>query len=151
MPDLAYNKDVRRHYDILEEFEAGIALLGPEVKSVKQGHVNLAGSYASFRNASLWLRNCHISPYAFASPSTRPDPDRERRLLLSKRELVSIATKLHSEGLTIVPLRLYTKAGLIKVGLGLAKGLQKADKRAKLKKREVDRSIRAAVKRRHRS
>lgn len=147
MPRLATNKEARFHYDILEELEAGVVLTGPEVKATKRGGVNLQGSYATIREGSLWLIHCHIGPYKPAADQNPADPRRDRKLLVKKRELASLVGKLSSEGLTIVPVSVYTKAGLVKVALGLARGKKRFDKRATIKKRETERKIRRALKR----
>ncbi len=146
MPSLAKNKEAYHHYAVEEEFEAGIALLGAEVKSAKLGGANLRGSYATIRGGELWLVNAHIAPYRHAANANYV-PDRDRRLLMKKHELISLVGKLGGAGLTLVPLGLYTKAGLIKVSLGLARGKKKADKRATIKRRDVDRRIRQALRR----
>ena len=147
MPSLATNKDVRFSYHILEEFEAGIVLLGPEVKAAKRGDINMQGSYATLRTDGLWLIHCHIGPYKPAAGLNPADPRHERKLLLKKVELDSLVGKLKSEGLTLLPLSFYTRVGLVKVGLGLGRGKKKYDKRQAIKKRESDRKIRNILKR----
>lgn len=147
MPLLATNKDTLRSYEILEELEAGIKLVGAEVKSAKAKNISLKGSYATIHGGDLWLRQCRIGPYKHA-PADAFDPTRERRLLVHKRELNSLVGKLHAEGLTLLPLSVYTHRGLVKVKLGLGKGLKQHDKRALIKKRETDRQIRGMLKRR---
>lgn len=145
MPTLKDNKQSRFDYEILEEYEAGIVLTGPEVKSAKRGQISLQGSYVSLRNEQLWLVHCHISPYQLATTIGTYEPERERRLLLRKEEIRSLIGKLQSRGLTLIPLSFYTKAGLIKVRLGLGRGRKKFDKRAQIKKRETDRKIQKAL------
>ncbi|MFH1171421.1 MAG: SsrA-binding protein SmpB [bacterium] len=145
MPTLAQNKDARFSYHILEEFEAGIVLAGPEVKSAKRGDINLQGSYATIRGNGLWLINCHIGPYQPAAGQNPADPRHDRKLLVSTKEVSSFIGKLKSEGLTLLPLSFYTKHGLIKVALGLGRGKKKFDKRAAIKKRETDRKIRQSL------
>lgn len=145
MPSLKENKQGRFDYEILEEFEAGIALTGPEVKSVKRGDVSLQGSFVSLRGEELWLVHCHISPYRLATTVGNVNPERERRLLLHRHEIRSLIGKLKSQGLTILPLSLYTKRGLIKVRLGLGRGRKKFDKRSQIKKRETERKIQKAL------
>ncbi len=145
MPVVQKNKEARFNYEILEEFEAGIVLTGPEVKSAKRGQISLQGSYVSLRGEQLWLVHCHISPYQHAAASGTYEPERERRLLLRKEEIRSLIGKLHSRGLTLIPLSFYTKRGLIKVLLGLGRGRKKFDKRAQIKKRETDRKIQKAL------
>lgn len=148
MPHLTINPDAKRNYEILDEFEAGIRLGGAEVKSVKAGHVSLRGAYATMHDGRLWLRNCHVSPYRHA-PQNAFDPTRERELLVHKKELASLIGKLQTEGLTLLPLSVYTHRGLVKVRLGLGRGLKKHDKRERLKKRETARAIERAMRQKH--
>ncbi len=148
MPTLATNKYARYSYDIQDEFEAGIVLTGPEVKSVKSGQVQLKGSYISIRNNVPILVNCHISPYKYAKSVQRKyKPTRERQLLLKKSEIKSLIGKGASQGLTLMPLSLYTRGSLIKLKGGIGRGKKKSDKRETIKKRETDRRIRRALKR----
>ncbi|MBI3956477.1 MAG: SsrA-binding protein SmpB [Candidatus Kerfeldbacteria bacterium] len=147
MPTLATNKDARFSYTILEELEAGIVLSGPEVKAAKRGDVNMSGSYATIRSGGLWLVNCHIGPYRPAAGANPADPRQDRKLLVKKFELAGLVGKIQSAGLTLIPLSFYTRAGLIKVGMGLGRGKKKADKRATIRKRETDRTIRRALRR----
>ncbi len=142
MPTLKTHKHALFNYDVLETYEAGIALTGPEVKSAKRGHVQLDGSYVSVRPDGAWLINCHISPYARATAAQQPDPTRERRLLLRASELRSLVGKTRAQGLTLIPLGFFSQRGLVKVRLGLARGRKKQDKRAAIKRREVERDIR---------
>lgn len=134
------------HYDILEKAEAGIVLMGSEVKSVKKQRVNLKGSYVSFHDNAFWLVNAHISPY---QPKNRlgkmSPPLRERKLLLSRKEIDSLNGKVQGGGLTIVPVKVYNKGALLKVEIALVRGKKLFDKRASLKKREIDRKIRSAL------
>ncbi|MDP3964883.1 MAG: SsrA-binding protein SmpB [bacterium] len=147
MPTLANNKEVRFHYEILDEIEAGIVLSGAEVKSVKLGQINLKGSYITLREEIPYLMNCHISPYAKAKGAqTDYNPDRERRLLLRSDQIKNLIGKRLTEGLTLVPLSLYTRGSFIKVKIGVGRGKRKADKRESIKKREVDRNIQRAMK-----
>lgn len=146
MPVLKENKQARFEHTILETFEAGIVLTGAEVKSAKAGHIQLKGAYATLRGNEVWLLNCHIAPYRYATTVLADDPTRNRRLLLTKREITTLIGKLQSHGLTLIPLSFYTKAGLVKVSLGLGRGKRKMDKRATIKKREIDRRIRKALK-----
>ncbi|MDD5566799.1 MAG: SsrA-binding protein SmpB [Patescibacteria group bacterium] len=148
MPTLATNKHARFHYDILDEFEAGIALTGAEVKAVRLGQVNLKGSYVSIHENIPLLFNCHISPYAPAKGNQRHYlPTRPRLLLLREAEIKNLIGKSSVQGLTLIPLSLYTKGSLIKVSLGLGRGKKQHDKRATVKKRETERNIRRALKR----
>lgn len=144
MPTLAENKNARRSFKFLDEFEAGIVLSGPEVKSAKKGSVNFQGSYVSAENGELWLKNFHISPYAPAAFRNLP-PTRPRKLLLKKSEISTLLGKMKTQGLTLIPKNLYTRGGLIKVRIALAQGLKTKDKRDLIKKRDVDKRIRRAL------
>ena len=145
MPTLAINKQALHDYEVLETYEAGIVLLGHEVKSVRQGHINLKGAYATFKQGQLWLTNAHISPYVYAGPMPAYDPTAPRRLLITKKEIKKLLGKLQQKGLTLIPIKVYTKNTLIKLEFGLAKGKKKADKREIIKKRDTDREIRRAM------
>jgi|SRR3989338_7746290 len=146
MPVLARHPRAIFDYDILEKIEAGIELTGAEVKAARAGHVSLKGAYAAIRSGQAYLLGAHISPYAPAGTRLGYDPTRTRTFLLKKNELRRLAGKVESGGLTLIPLSVYTKAGLIKVELGLARGKKKYEKRAAIKKREVLRETRAALK-----
>lgn len=141
---IATNRRARFEYEILETFEAGLELLGPEVKSLRQGRANLADSYAMVRRGEAFLLHLHISPYEQAGRDN-PDPRRDRRLLLHRREIRRLAGQLAERGLTLVPLRLYWKNGRAKVELGLARGKRVYDKRQAIRKRESDRELARAV------
>ena len=135
------NKYFSREYDIIELFEAGIVLSGPEVKACKQGNVSFQGAYCSLgEDGILVLKNFYIAPYA---PAAREqisyEPLHLRRLLLRKHELKKLHGRLSESGVTLVPKKLYTKNRIVKVQIALAKGLVKKDKREKLKKREFER------------
>ena len=144
MPTLAENRQARHDYHILETFEAGIVLTGPEVKSAKAGQVNLRGSYVTIRNNAAWLINCHISPYKPANQQHYP-PTRSRKLLLTKHEVDTLIGKAKTQGQTVVPLSVFSKRGLIKVEIGLVRGKKLHDKRAAIKKRESMRDIGRAM------
>lgn len=144
MPTLKSNGQARFDYDILETLEAGIVLSGAEVKSAKHGNLSLRGSYVTLRGGTAWLINCHIAPYQYAR-QTEYNPTRDRQLLLQKKEISALIGKLKSAGLTLVPLSVYSKRGLVKVQLGLGRGKRKFDKRAAIKKRETDRKIGKAL------
>ena len=144
---IADNRKAFHDYHILETFEAGIALLGTEVKGIREGRANLRDSYARVDNGEVWLFNVHINPYSHRGYVDH-DPKRKRRLLLHKHEIRKLIGKTVEKGLTLVPTRLYFKNGKIKVGLALAKGKQAHDKRETIRRREVDRETRAAVKER---
>lgn len=146
MPTLAENRRARFDYDILEDYEAGIALSGREVKAVRNGQISLKGSHIVFAGGNPTLLNAHISPYAFSGGQSAYDPTRSRRLLLKKREIGYLRGKLEEKGLTIVPLSVYTSGHLIKVKIGLAKGKRLRDKRETIKKRDLDREIKREIK-----
>ncbi len=139
---LAENRRARFDYDILETFEAGIELTGQEVKSVKGGRCNLSGAYAILRGGEVVLLNAEIPAYQPKNAPADYDPSRTRRLLLRREEIKELTGKLHENGLTLVPLSLYTKRGMIKAALGLARSRKKHDKREVLKKRTAQREMR---------
>jgi len=139
------NKLAYFNYKILEKFEAGIVLTGAEVKSVKKGQIDLKGSYVTIHNNEAWLINAHISPYKMASSQKDYDPTRARKLLLKQKEIKSLIGKEKAQGLTIVPISVYIIRRLVKIKLGLARGKKKADKRESIKKRDVNRKIRRAM------
>ncbi|KKR32930.1 MAG: SsrA-binding protein [candidate division CPR2 bacterium GW2011_GWC1_39_9] len=134
-------------YEINEKFEAGIVLTGPEVKSVKSGHINLKDSYAVVKDEEIWLLNTHIANYKNAGDKNY-EPERSRKLLLSKKEIKSLIGKLEAKGFTLIPLKIYLKHGLIKVELGLGRGRKNYDKREVIKRREVEREIQKEIKER---
>ena len=137
------NRRALHDYEILETVEAGIVLVGPEVKSLREGRANLSDSYAVLRRGEAFLVNAHVSPYDKAGRDN-PEPRRERKLLMHRAELSRLGPKLAERGFTLVPLSLYFKAGRAKVELGLARGKKQYDKREALKKREQDREIERA-------
>lgn len=141
MSIIATNKTGLYNYQILEKLEAGIVLTGAEVKSVKLGQINLKGSYVSINKDIPWLIKCHISPYKMSGSQKNYEPTRPRKLLLKKSEISSLIGRLSSAGLTLIPVSVYTKGGLIKLEIGLAKGKKETDKREKIKKREINRRI----------
>lgn len=144
MPSFATNKEARHNFQILESLEAGIQLTGAEVKSIKNGNVSLKGSYVTVQGNELWLLNAHIGAYKPAGQSPH-NPTRTRRLLVRKSDIERFIGKSKSEGLSLFPLSVYSKRGLIKVELGLGRGKKKYDKRASIKKREVERKIGRAM------
>ena len=146
MNELSVNRRARFDYEILETYEAGIALYGFEVKSVKTGHMHLTGSFAVIRNDEAWLLNATISPFQPKNTPLNYDPIRSRRLLLKKSEIKELIGKSSAKGLTIVPLKVYTKRGLVKILLGLGRHKKKGDKRETIKKREAERDIKRALK-----
>ena len=142
MPRLSNNKRARFDYDILDVLEAGIVLTGQEVKSAKTGHAKLQGAFIQIRRGEAWLKNAFIAPYTHAANLDSYDPYQNRKLLLRKREIEKLKKKMDVEHLTIVPISLYTKAGKIKLEIGLARGKKQYEKRASIKKRELDRESR---------
>ena len=136
------NKKARHDYHIIDTIEAGIALKGSEVKSIREGKVSLQDAYARFKKGELWLIGMHIAPYKQAA-FEQPDPRRDRKLLLHKRELKRLFRQTEEKGITIVPLKIYFKKHLVKVELGIARGKKQYDKRAAIaerdQKRELDR------------
>jgi SsrA-binding protein len=144
---IADNRKAFHDYQILETFEAGIALLGTEVKGIREGQANLRDSYARVDNGEVWLFNVHINPYSHRGYVDH-DPKRKRRLLLHKYEIRKLIGKTVEKGLTLVPTKMYFKNGKVKVAIALARGKAVHDKRETLRRREVDRETRAAVKER---
>jgi len=143
------NRQARHNYHLLEHWEAGIALTGGEVKSLRAGQVQLKDSYGMLREGQIYLFNCHISPYANAGYATH-EPDRSRKLLLHKAEIERLEGKVREKGLTLIPLRLYWKDGRVKCELALAKGKQLYDKRETERRREAEATARQAMKERSR-
>ena len=135
------NKKAYHDYFVLETFEAGISLLGTEVKSVKQGKINLKDSYAKVKNGEIYLFNAHISHYKHGNIFNH-EPTRTRKLLLHRKEIDKITGKINEKGLTLVPLKVYLKKGLVKVELGLCKGKKIHDKREEIKRRDIEKEIR---------
>ncbi|NOY57205.1 MAG: SsrA-binding protein SmpB [Actinobacteria bacterium] len=142
---VATNRKARHEYDITETIEAGLVLKGSEVKSARAGLVNLKDSYVQFRDGEAWLVGCHISPYSYARGGGH-DPDRDRKLLLHRREITRIGAKVAERGLTLVALRVYFKDGIAKLELGLGRGRAHYDKRRAIRdkeqRREMDRAAR---------
>src|SRR5512134_2088567 len=141
---IANNRRARHEYEILETIEAGLVLRGTEVKSLRDGQVNFKDSYATIRNSEGWLLGCHISPYSHGTDANH-DPERDRKLLLHRREIRRLTGKIAERGLTVVPLKLYFKAGRAKIEIGLARGKKLHDKRATLRERETRREMDKAV------
>ena len=142
---IADNRKAFHDYHILETFEAGIALLGTEVKGIREGQANLRDSFARVEGGEVWLFNVHINPYSHRGYVDH-DPKRKRRLLLHKHEIRKLIGKTVERGLTLVPTKMYFKNGKVKVSVSLAKGKKDYDKRETIKKRDTDRETRAAVK-----
>jgi SsrA-binding protein len=143
--NIAENRKAFHDYHILDTYEAGVALLGTEVKAIREGRVNLRDSYASVNRGEVFLHNVNISPYSHRGYVDH-EPLRARKLLLHRNEILKLVGKTQEKGMTLVPLRLYFKNGRVKVALGLAKGKKDYDKRETIKKRETDRETRAAIK-----
>jgi len=144
------NRKARFNFEIEDSFEAGIALVGSEVKSLRSGRANLSDSYAKFRQGELFLVDAHISPYDQANRENH-DPLRDRKLLIHKREMKKLLGKVTERGFSLIPLKLYFKHGKVKVELALAKGKRSYDKREAIKKKEQRRELERLVKYRHRS
>ncbi|MBI4888578.1 MAG: SsrA-binding protein SmpB [Acidobacteria bacterium] len=147
---IADNRKARHDYHILETWEAGVALLGTEVKAIREGRINLRDSYARVEQGEIWMMNVHISPYSHRGYAAH-DEMRQRKLLLHEHEIRKLLGRTVEKGLTLVPLEMYFTRGRVKVLLALAKGKQAHDKRETLRRRDVDRETRAAVKERRRS
>ena len=152
MPDdhvkvVATNRRARRNYTVVDTFEAGIVLLGSEVKSLREGKMELKDSYADIRHGEAFLVSAHISPYDFAREGGH-EPERERKLLLHRREIDRIAGSVAEKGLTLIPLKVYFRDGKAKVELALARGKTTVDKRQTLRDREHAREMERAARRR---
>lgn len=142
---LATNKKAYHNYHLLETFEAGIVLVGTEVKSIRAGKVDLVDGLVRIRGEQAYLEGCHVHPYSHGNIMNH-QPDRRRKLLLHKREIVRLVGKVQEKGLTLIPTRLYLKDGRIKVEIALGKGKRLHDKRETLKKREAGREMERALK-----
>ena len=136
---LAENRRARFDHEITDTIEAGIELIGGEVKSVKSGHFELSGSYALIRNGELWLLNSKSPPYQPKNLPESYEPTRTRKLLLKKDEIKALTGKLEEKGWSLIPLHAYIKHGIIKIALGLGRARNKGDKRELLKKRDIER------------
>jgi SsrA-binding protein len=145
---IALNRRARHDYDLQESFEAGLALVGSEVKSLRAGRADLKDAYGLIEGGQAWLVGLHISPYQFARDGGH-EPERTRKLLLHRGEIDRIRGKLDQKGLTLVPTRLYFKEGKAKVEMALAKGKAQYDKRETLKRRQAEREMQRAM--RHKS
>lgn len=139
------NKRAYFDYTVLETYEAGIELLGFEVKSIRKGSMSLRASFVTLKDNQLWLTNAVISPYQPLNTPANYDSTRSRRLLLHKKEIARLTGKLREKGLTMVPLKVYNKHGKIKVEIGVVKGKKQYDKREVIKKRDTEREIRRVV------
>ena len=146
MKPLAENRKAYYNYQILEKLEAGISLIGQEVKSIKLGRISLAGSYVVLREEEVFLIGANIPPYQPKNAPTDYNPQRSRKLLLKKSEIKYLIGKVREKGLTLVPLRVYTKRKKIKLEFSIVKGKRKFDKREKIKKREIEKTIKRELK-----
>jgi len=147
MKVVASNRKARHDYEILDTFEAGLALEGSEVKSIREGRVVLKDSFAHVREGEVWLVGTYIAPYEFSRGGGH-EPERTRKLLMHRKEISRINAKLGEQGLTLVPLRIYLKDGKAKVELGLGRGKRTIDKRETIKERDQQREIERALRRR---
>jgi len=142
------NRKAHHSYEIVEKYEAGISLLGSEVKALREGRANLKDSYASMVGNQIVLLNCHIGPYQPAGPNAQHEPERPRPLLMNKREIDKLRGRIVERGFTLVPLRIYFRSGWAKIELGLGKGKRAYDKREAKKKEAVKREIEQELRRR---
>src|SRR6202158_5911027 len=145
--NIAENRKAYHDYHLLETFEAGVVLLGTEVKAIREGRVNLRDSFARINDGELYLYNVNISPYSHRGYADH-EPLRQRKLLLHRDEIRKLIGKTVEKGMTLVPVRMYFKKGRVKVAISLAKGKKEYDKRETIKRRETDRETRAAMKER---
>ena len=146
MADIARNKQASYRYHLLEKWEAGLVLQGSEVKSLRDGKVQLKDAYAAVHDGEVWLHNVHIAPYPAASRENH-EPERERKLLMHRREIERLIGRTQEKGLTLVPTRMYFKGSHAKVEIALAKGKDVGDKRRSIKEREMKREMERAIRR----
>jgi SsrA-binding protein len=144
---IATNRRARFNYELFDKFEAGLVLQGTEVKSLREGRGNLSDGFVEIRNGEAWLVDLHITPYSHGNRNNH-DPLRQRKLLLHKREIARLQSKIAERGLTCVPLRLYFKDGRVKVEIALARGKKRFDKREDIKRRDADRDAHRAMRQR---
>ena len=147
---VATNRRARFDYEIVDTFEAGIQLVGPEVKSLRAGRANLGDAFATVHRGEAWLEKLHISPYEPATRANPSDPQRRRKLLLHRREIDRLDGRISEKGLTLVPITVYFLRGRAKVELALARGKHRHDKRESIRRREQDRETQRAMRRHHR-
>lgn len=145
VPPVAENRQARREYEILEQLEAGIVLVGAEVKAIRGGGVNLKDSYVRFKQNELFLVGCHIAPYRFAR-AEEISPLRDRKLLLHKREIEKLIAGIKLKGLSVIPLKVYFKNGHCKVLVGMGRGKKLHDKRGDVRDREAKRKLERVLK-----
>jgi SsrA-binding protein len=146
---VASNRRARRDYHILDQFEAGLVLEGSEVKSLREGKAQLKDSFAHIRDGEVWLVGVYIAPYEFSRAGGH-EPERTRKLLMNRREIDRLGSKVAEQGLTLIPLDLHFRGGKVKVALGLAKGKSNIDKRETIKERDHQREMERALKTRNR-
>lgn len=146
MKILAENRKAYFNYNILEKFEAGMVLIGQEVKSIKLGRISLKGSYVVLRNEEVFLIGANVPPYQPKNAPPDYEPERSRKLLLNKAEIKKLIGKTKQKGLTLIPLKVYTKHAKIKLEFGIGRGKKKIDKRESIKKREIEREIQRELK-----
>ena len=144
---LAVNRQASHNYELIERFEAGLVLTGTEVKSAREGRVNLKDAYGVVRSGEVWLMNCHISPFSHGNVSNH-DPMRARKLLLNRSEIRRLIGRTTERGLTLVPLKMYLNKGRIKCEIALAKGKKTYDKRETERRKTIDKEAREAVRNR---
>lgn len=147
MSTLARNKQINYDFTIVEEFEAGLELNGNEVKAIKSSHLSLKGAFVSIKDGEAWLKNLYVSPYKKAAEQApKTSPERIRKLLLNKKEIIHLFNKTKEKGLTIIPISVYTTRRIIKVKIALVKGKKKFDKREDIKKRDIKRAMAQKIK-----
>ena len=144
MKTISVNRRARHEYDILESIEGGLVLTGTEIKSIRDGRVNIRDAFARPESGELWLFNAHIAPYANGNRANH-EPMRPRKVLMHRGQIDDLTSKVQEKGLTLVPLRMYIKNHRAKVELGLARGRRLYDKRAAIARREADRQMQRAV------
>jgi SsrA-binding protein len=144
---LATNRKALFHYEVLERAEAGLALVGTEVKSIREGGLNFSDAYVDFRGGELFLVGCRVAPYSHGNLMNHA-AGRDRKLLLHKREILKLGGRVTEKGLTLVPLRVYLKNGRVKMEIGVARGKHAHDKRDAIKKKDQEREARLALRRR---
>ena len=142
---VATNRQARRDYDILDSLEVGIVLQGSEVKSLRESKVQLAESWAQVHRGELWLHGLHISPYSHSAAAFAHDPDRPRKLLAHRDEILRLGSRVDREGLSLVPLSLYFRRGRAKVDLAIARGRSRTDRRQEIARRDADLEARRAM------
>ena len=144
MKEIAANRQAFHNYELLEKFEAGLVLTGTEIKSAREGRVNLRDAYGLVKSGEVWLLNCHISPYSHGNYANH-DPLRTRKLLLKRSEISRLIGRTTERGLTLVPLRMYLKDGLLKCEVALAKGRKVHDKREVSRRKTIEKETKQAV------